>query len=148
MEELETVKEVLSGLIKRMGVEPEVEGFLKEGSICLEVKGDKEGILIGKHGRTLEALEILINRMANKQVQQPVRIVLDVDHYRERRASSLALLAARLAERAKSEGKRITIGPFSAHDRRVIHMALQEDSMVKTESIGDGPMKKISILPK
>jgi spoIIIJ-associated protein len=148
LEELETARVVLSELTKRMGVSPEVEGYLKEGKIYLEIKGDSEGILIGRHGRTLEALEILINRMVNKQIKEPVRIVLDIDHYREKRLSSLVQLADRLSERTKRDGKAITIGPFNAYDRRIIHVALQEDPLVSTESIGEGPMKKISILPK
>ncbi|MEI9478265.1 MAG: KH domain-containing protein [Deltaproteobacteria bacterium] len=71
MGEVETAK-VLFGLIKRMGVEPEIRGSLKEGYLCLEVEGDREGILIGKHGRILEALEVLINRMVNKRVKESV----------------------------------------------------------------------------
>ncbi len=77
---------------------------MKEGYLCLEVEGDREGILIGKHGRTLEALEVLINRMVNKRVKESVRVVLDIDRYRERRAESLGKLADRLGERAKREG--------------------------------------------
>jgi len=130
-----------------MGLEPEIEVSSKEGDICLEIKGDRDGILIGRHGRTLEALEVLINRMVNKQVQEPVRVVLDIDHYRHRRVDSLEKLADRLGERAKREGKAITIGPFNSQDRRVIHIALQNDPLLRTESIGEGPIKKISILP-
>jgi spoIIIJ-associated protein len=136
------------GLIRRMGVEAEIKGYFEEGSLYLEVEKDSEGILVGKHGRTLEALETLVNRMVNRRVKEPVRVVLDVGGYRKRRTESLGKLAGRLGERAKKEGKAITVGPFNAQERRVIHLALQQDPLVKTESIGEGPLKKISILPR
>ena len=84
MEEIEIAKELTIGLLERMGVKTEVEGFLKEGNLCLEIKGDHEGILIGKHGRTLESLQILINRMVNKRLKNAMRVVLDIDDYRKR----------------------------------------------------------------
>ncbi len=118
---------MLFGLIKRMGVEPEIRGSLKERSICLEVKGGREGILIGKSGRTVEALEIFINLMVNGRVKDPIRVVVDIDHYRERSADSIEKLADRLGEKAKKEGKTITIAPFNAQDRRIIHLALRDD---------------------
>jgi spoIIIJ-associated protein len=145
---IENSKQLLVGLLERMGVHAEVEEFLKEGDLCLEIKGDQEGMLIGKNGRTLEALQILINRMINKRVKESVRVVLDINHYRERRADSLTKMATRLGEKAKVTGKIVTIGPYNAHDRRIIHIALQDDSSVQTQSMGDGDLKEISIIPQ
>lgn len=136
------------GLLERMGVEAEVEGFIEEGGLYLDIKGDQEGLLIGKHGHTLESLQLLINRMVNKRLKEPVRVFLDVDHYKKRRADSLKKMAHRLGERAKMSGKAITIGPFNSHDRRVIHISLQQDPSLKTESMGEGEMKKIMVIPK
>ncbi len=148
MEELaEIAKQLMLGLLERLGIETEVEGFLKEGDLYLEVKSDEGGILIGKHGRTLESLQILINRMVNKQMRRPVRIILDIADYRKRRADSLKKMAGRLGENAKRTGREITIGPFIAHDRRIIHIALKEDPSLKTESLGEGDWKKIRIIP-
>ncbi len=135
------------GLLERLGIETEVECFVKEGDLYLEVKSDEGGLLIGKHGRTLESLQILINRMVNKKVKEPVRIILDIADYKKRRADSLKKMAGRLGENAKRTGKGITIGPFCAHDRRVIHIALKEDTSLKTESLGEGDWKKIKIIP-
>ena len=135
------------GLLQRMGVEAEVQGSVKEGNLYLEVKSDEGEILIGRHGRTLESLQVLINRMANKQVKNPVRIILDIADYKKRRVDSLTKMAGRLGERAKMTGKGITIGPFSAHDRRIIHLALTENPSLKTESLGEGEWKKITIIP-
>ena len=140
--------EMVIELLNRMGMEGAVESFTKEGNICVEISGDAEGILIGKHGRTLEALQMLVNRMVNKRLIESVRVVIDVDHYRVRRANSLAKMVIRVGERAKRVGKPITIGPFNAHDRRIIHITLKEDPLLRTESQGDGAIKKVAIIPE
>jgi spoIIIJ-associated protein len=129
-------------------MEKEVEGFSKEGNIFLEIKGDQEGILIGRHGRTLDSLQMLISRMVNKRLKTPVKVVLDIDGYRRRRADTLTKMAIRLGENAKRTGHVVTAGPFNAHDRRTIHIALEEDPSLKTESFGEGETKKITIIPK
>jgi len=147
LEEIEIAKELTIGLLERMGVKKEVEGFLKEGNLCLEIKGDQEGILIGKHGRTLESLQMLINRMVNKRLKNAVRVVLDIDDYRKRRAESMANIACRLGEKAKRMGHSLTVGPFNSHDRRIIHLTLKEDPYLKTESLGEGELKKVKIIP-
>jgi len=147
LEEIEIAKELTIGLLERMGVKKEVEGFLKEGNLCLEIKGDQEGVLIGKHGRTLESLQMLINRMVNKRLKNAVRVVLDIDDYRKRRAESMANIACRLGEKAKRMGHSLTVGPFNSHDRRIIHLTLKEDPYLKTESLGEGELKKVKIIP-
>ena len=146
-EEVEVAKELTIGLLDRMGVKVEVEGFLKEEALYLEIKGDQEGILIGRHGRTLESLQILINRMVNKRLAKPLRLVLDIDDYRKRRADTLTKMAVRMGEKAKSKGHPLSIGPFDARDRRLIHIALKEDPSLRTESLGEGDLKKITIIP-
>ena len=147
MEEIEIAKELTIGLLERMGVRTEVEGFLKEGNLCLEIKGDQEGVLIGKHGRTLESLQMLINRMVNKRLKNAVRVVLDIDDYRKRREGSMTDIAHRIGEKAKRAGHSLTIGPFNSHDRRIIHLTLKEDPYLKTESLGEGELKKVKIIP-
>ena len=147
MEEIEIAKQLTIGMLNRMGLKIEVEGFFKEESLFLEIKGDREGILIGKYGRTLEALQMLINRMVNKQLKTSIRVVIDIDDYRKRRAGSMSNMAQRLGEKAKKTGHSITVGPFNAHDRRIIHLTLKEDPSIKTESLGEGDLKKIKIIP-
>jgi spoIIIJ-associated protein len=147
LEEIEIAKQLTIGLLERMGVKAEVEGFLKEGNLYLEIKGDQEGILIGKHGRTLESLQMLVNRMVNKQLKSSMRVLIDIDDYRKRRADSMAKMAQRLGERAKRTGHSQTVGPLNAHDRRIIHITLKEDPSLKTESLGEGELKKVKIIP-
>jgi len=139
---------LMLGLLERMDVKADVESSLKDGNVHLEIKRDKDGILIGKHGRTLEALQVLINRMVNKQAKNPVRVLVDIDHYRDRRSDSLARMANRLGERVKSTGKAIIIGPYNAQERRVIHVALKEDPALRTESLGEGTFKRLTIAPQ
>ena len=147
MGEIEIAKQLTKGLLERMGAKAEVEGFLKEGNLYLDIKGDQEGILIGKHGRTLESLQMLINRMVNKRLKNTLRVVLDIDDYRKRRGDSIAQMAIRLGDKAKRTGHSQTVGPFNANDRRIIHLSLKEDPSLKTESLGEGELKKVKIIP-
>jgi spoIIIJ-associated protein len=147
-ERVEIAKQLMMGLLERMEINTVLEGFLREGDIYLEVAGDKRGILIGKHGHTLDSLQFLINRMVNKRLKEPVRVILDINDYRKRRAESLKKMAVRLGEKVKTVGHALTVGPFNAHDRRIIHIALKEDPFLGTESLGDGETKRIKIIPK
>jgi spoIIIJ-associated protein len=147
LEEIEIAKQLTIGLLERMGLKTGVEGFLKEGNLYIEIKGDQEGILIGKHGRTLESLQIIINRMVSKKLKDAKRVILDIDDYRKRRSDSMAQMAHRLGEKTKRTGYPLTVGPFNANDRRIIHLILKEDPSLKTESIGDGEFKKVKIIP-
>jgi len=146
-EEIGTVNQLMVELLQRMNVEAEVNSSLKEGDVCVDITGDKDGILIGRHGRTLEALQVIINRMVNKRTRELVRIIVDIDGYRSRRADALARMAVRVGDRVKTTGKPMTLGPLNAHDRRIIHIALKDDPSLRTESIGEGLIKKISIIP-
>ena len=147
MEEIEIAKELTKGLLERMGVRTEVEGFLKEGNLYIEIKGDQEGILIGKHGRTLESLQMLVNRMVNKRLKNAMRVILDIDDYRKRRTDSVTQMALRLGDEAKRTGHSQVAGLLNAYDRRIIHLTLKEDPFLKTESIGEGELKKVKIIP-
>jgi spoIIIJ-associated protein len=86
--------------------------------------------------------------MVNKQLKEGIRVFIDVNRYKERRADSLTKMAVRLGERVKRAEKPLTIGPFNSHDRRIIHLALKEEPALATESLGEGEMKRIRIVPK
>lgn len=144
---IEIARQLVIGLFERMGIEAEVEGALKEDILFLEITGNQKGILIGRHGCTLDSLQILINRMLHKQMGEPLRVVLDVNHYLRKRVDNLTHMAARLGERAKRTNRPLTIGPFNAHDRRIIHMALKEDPSLSTESLGEGETKRVRFVP-
>ena len=140
-------REMMADLLRRMGVETEVEGTLREGDLHLEIKSDEKGILIGKHGRTVESLQVIMNRMVNKQLKNPIRVIVDVGEYKKKRIDFLTKMANRIGENVKKTGREMHIGPFNAHDRRIIHITLKEDPSVITESFGEGEWKKMKILP-
>ncbi len=147
MESIEIAKKILIGLLERMGVQSEVEGFLKEGNLFLEIKGDRRGVLIGRHGETLGSIQFLINRMINKKLKDHKRVVIDIDNYQKRRSERISKMAHRLGEKVKKTRHAITIGPFNAQDRRIIHLTFKGDPLLKTESIGEGEHKKVKISP-
>ena len=144
----ETAKKTLSDLLRLLEIEASIE--LKEDSerILLNIKGDGSGLLIGRKGQTLDALEYLVNKIVHKGAEDKKRIVVDTENYRSRREESLVNLAQRLAEKAKRMGRPVTISPMSAHDRRIIHLALQEDKALHTWSTGTGLYRKIIISPE
>lgn len=144
----ETAQKTLVDLLRLLEVEASVE--LKEDSerILLNIRGDGSGLLIGRKGQTLDALEYLVNKIVHKGAEDKKRIVVDTENYRTRREESLANLAHRLADKAKRLGRPVTISPMSAHDRRIIHLALQEDKTLHTWSTGTGLYRKVIISPE
>lgn len=103
------------------------------------------GILIGKHGQTLDALQYLTNLVANKNSSERIRIIIDVEDYRERRIETLSRLAVRLADKVKRNGERVVLEPMNPHERKIIHMALQNDRRITTLSEGEEPYRKVVI---
>lgn len=142
-------KSSLEGILSHLGVSCSVEirPDPEPGIVVLDVTGESGGLLIGRRGQTLDALEYLVNRMVGRDEGSPGRAVIDVEHYRERRQEHLSGMARRLAEKAKQTGHPVTLNPMSPRDRRVVHMALQGDDAVTTRSQGDGQYRQVMILP-
>jgi spoIIIJ-associated protein len=113
----------------------------------LIVSGEDSGLLIGRRGQTLDAIEYLLNRIVGREEKRGGRVTVDVERYRERRREYLDALAHRLASKVKETGRVITLNPLSPADRRVVHLALQGDSGVTTRSQGEGHYRKMLILP-
>jgi len=145
-------EEMLAQLLDHMGINAEVDcrGGTgdEESPILLEVTGDDLGILIGRRGETLSSLQFLLNLMVGKQLNSWVRIVVDVEGYRARREESLRNLAARVADRARRSGQAIALEPMPANERRIVHLALQGNPYVTTESSGYGEERRVNIIPK
>ena len=116
--------------------------------IVFNVRGGNSAVLIGKRGQTLEAIQYLAEKIVNKNRKGRVGIHIDVEGYLEKRRMNLQRLAVRMAEKVKSTGKPAAIGQMNAHDRRIVHIALQDDNMVRTQSKGEGFLKKLVIFPK
>lgn len=141
----ETLEEILD--LMRLQVNVEEEESDETGPL-LNIVGPDQGILIGKHGQTLDALQFVLNLIANKEARVRRRIQLDAGGYRQRRAKSLKDLALRVARRAMDEGRDIALEPMTPGERRIIHMALADDPDVETFSDGVEPMRKVIIAPR
>jgi len=142
----EEAKKLLEGLLVWLSEQCEVH--VREATqerIRLEILGDKTGLLIGKRGQTLDALQFLINKMVNRTAEDSRRIEVDMEQYRKRREQSLRSMATRLGEKVKKKKKPITIEAMNAHDRRIIHLALKSDPSLETRSVGKGEMRKLVI---
>ena len=138
----------LKGILERLEIEARV-GMKEDGErIYLNIQGDGGGLLIGRKGQTLDALEYLVNKMVHKNQEGKKRIVVDTENYRTRREESLVKLAQRLAEKARQLGRPVTISPMNAHDRRIVHLALQNDRSLHTRSTGTGLYRKVIISPE
>ena len=145
---LEKAEKFLQQIFESMHLEVSIEKVRGKEAYVLNLTGESLGILIGKHGQTLDSLQYLTNLAANHGLSEKrVHIVLDVEHYRDRREETLRRLAARLAEKASRTRQRIMLEPMNRHERKVIHMALQNNRRVTTFSSGEEPYRKVVIEP-
>ncbi len=140
-------QETLERIISLMSLDSKVSASKKDDDIVLNIQGNNAGILIGYKGRTLDALEFIVNKAVNKAAGKKVRVILDSENYKQRREDSLQRRALKMGEQAKKTGKTITIDAINPHDRRIIHLALKGDPQVQTRSDGDGLLKKVYIIP-
>jgi spoIIIJ-associated protein len=143
-------KQFLSDLFQSMhiAVELEVAVSEEEGPVAVNLRGEDLGILIGKHGQTLDALQYLTNLAANRDAEEKIKFVIDVEEYRRRRAETLTRLAQRLASKVKRMGEPVVLEPMTPHERKIIHMALQDDRRISTYSEGEEPNRKVVIALK
>lgn len=140
-------KAFLESIFKAMGMDLMIEKFInrKEDEIVLKLHGDGIGVLIGKHGQTLDALQYLTNLAANKGHKDWNRIILDAENYRERRRQTLERLAKNLADRVKRTRKKAMLEPMNPYERKIVHLSLQNDPAVTTYSEGEEPYRKVVI---
>ena len=145
---LAVAKETLENILAFIPVETSVNAHHNDGNITLNIEGDKSGLLIGRKGKTLDALQFIVNRIVNKALDRRIRVVVDSENYRQRRRDSLTQLALRMGDKAKRIGKPVTTNPLNPRERRIIHLALKEDDRLNTQSKGEGLLKKVVIFPK
>ena len=140
-------QEILTKIISLISPDTKISARKKADDIVLNIEGNNPGILIGPKGKTLEALEFIINKAVNKASEKKVRVIVDAENYRQRREEFLERLAFRMGEKAKKTRKTVTIDPISPHDRRIVHLALKEDYQLQTKSNGEGFFKSVFIIP-
>ena len=139
------VKETVSEIIKKMNAEGNLEVRRRDGSISVTIFSENNAILIGKNGKNIAALQLLIRQMVNTKLSTSLSIVLDVGNYKEKRARNIAYLAKKLAREAYKTKTEVTMDSMNSYERRLVHEALADDKYVYTESIGEEPNRKVVI---
>jgi spoIIIJ-associated protein len=138
---------IILTILKKMGVEAEVVGMGDvDGKIYIELSSNDSGILIGKRGATLDALQFLLNLMVDSKIRHGRKIVLDIESYRDKREMSLVRLGKSVASSVAKSGRSRLLEPMNPYERRIIHMALQEDEKVFTRSEGNGTFKRVRVI--
>ncbi len=147
---LDEARKVLEDILERMEIEAEVHSSTLNGSVYLDIRGERSGLLIGKKGQTLEALQFIVNRIVNKasESEQKVDVIVDTENYRERKRENLREIALKVSEKAKKTHKPVPLEPMPASERRIIHMILADDKDVYTKSYGEGQMRRLIVYPR
>ena len=146
---IKAVEEFVQDTLKAMNMDVEITSSIDEdGALCIDMKGEHMGILIGKRGQTLDALQYLANRVANKHQDGYVRVKLDTENYRARREETLKHLAKNIAHKVKRNRRPVALEPMNPYERRIIHSALQSDPYVTTHSEGEEPYRKVVVTLK
>lgn len=142
----EACEKFLYDVLKAMGMEVKITSEIDEdGSLSMNVEGENMGILIGKRGQTLDSLQYLTNRVANKMQDGYVRVKLDTENYRQRRKETLENLAKNIAHKVKRTKRSVSLEPMNPYERRIIHSALQDDKYVSTHSEGNEPYRRVVV---
>ena len=145
----QAVESFLKDTMKAMNMEVEITSELdRDGSLSINMEGPNMGILIGKRGQTLDSLQYLANRVANKHQSGYVRVKLDTENYRARREETLRHLAKNIAHKVKRNRRPVVLEPMNPYERRIIHSALQNDPYVTTHSEGEEPYRKVVVTLK
>lgn len=146
---VDIAKETLENILRLIPVEGiTVSAEQTDGTISLNIEGDKSGLLIGRKGRTLDALQFIVNKIVNKSLEMRTQVIVDSENYRQRRRDSLIQMALRMGDKAKSIRKPLSTNLLNPHDRRIVHLALRDDEQLDTKSRGEGILKKVVIIPK
>ena len=141
----DTAQEFLSGLLETMGFEASIETSVEGNSAFVDITGDSLGVLIGRRGQTLDALQELARTAVQRRLRARVRLLVDVEGYRARRRASLADYAKAIAERAKARGTEIELEPMTAYERKIVHDAVAEVDGASSFSEGEEPARKVVV---
>ncbi len=140
------VRQVVEDLLNRMKIDYQINQIEYEaGRVRINIVGNDMGLLIGRKGETLNAVQYIIGLMLNRNREERLRVVLDVEDYRKKREESLEALALRLSDKVKRTRKNVVMRPMSSQERRIVHTILQEDPQISTFSLGDEPNRKVVI---
>lgn len=141
----EKAEDFLSKIIPMMGVEAKIESYEDDEALHINMEGEKMGLLIGRRGETLDALQYLTSIVVNKGREEYLRVTLDTENYRQKRKEVLEKLANKIADKVVRNHRSMTLEPMNPFERRVIHSALQNHEFVTTSSIGEEPDRKVVV---
>lgn len=141
-------KDALQRIVDLITTDAKISVKEGRGRIFFNINGGETGILIGKRGQTLEAIQYLVEKMVNKRSTKRIRVQVDVEGYLQNKRFGLQKRAKQLADKAKRTGKPATMGQMNAHDRRIVHLALKDDGAVRTQSMGEGYLRDLVVYPK
>lgn len=140
---------VVNSVLATLGIESEIEEYEgDDNEIILDIVGDDLGVLIGRHGKTLDALQVLVAAMTNRRIGRRFPVVVDVSGYRYRRKVKLEEIARRAADRVVRQGRPVELRPMTSFERKAVHVALRNDRRVTTASEGDEPYRQVVVHPK
>ena len=139
------IKDTISEIAKNMGIGINLEVRRRDSGISVTIFSNNNAILIGKNGKNVAALQLLIRQMVNSRLNTPLSIIVDVGNYKEKRIKSIEMLAKRLAREAHKTQTEITMDSMNSYERRIVHEALADDKYVYTTSIGEEPNRKVVI---
>ena len=142
------IKDTINEIISKMNTEANLEVRRRDNSISITIFSDNNAILIGKNGKNVSALQLLIRQMVNSNLKEPLSIIIDVGNYKEKRARNIEYLAKKLAREAYKTKTEITMDSMNSYERRLVHSALADDKYVYTESTGEEPNRHVVIKPK
>ena len=146
--DVDFAQRTLEEILALIPLEATVTASRGDGRITLRVQGDRSGLLIGRKGKTLDALQFLVNKIVSKALDKKIDVVIDSENYRRRKEDSLTQMALKMGDKAKRINKPVTTNPMNPHDRRLIHLALKDDAQLETRSRGEGLLKRVVIIPK
>jgi spoIIIJ-associated protein len=145
----DTAVSAIQSILGALGIEATIDEYEgDEGEIILDIVGGELGILIGRHGKTLDALQTVVAAITSRQIGHRFPVVVDVEGYRGRRREKLEDIARRTADRVSRQGRAVKLRPMTSYERRVVHMSLREDKRVVTGSEGEDPFRSVVVSPK
>jgi spoIIIJ-associated protein len=137
----------LQEILSRMGINARVTSKETADGLILTIDGDRDGLVIGRRGQTLDALQYIVNRYMQRDQTRKVRVILDCEGYRRKREQAIVRMAQNIARKAKRSGKPVAAQPMDSSERRLFHLALKSDRDLRTESHGEGDKRKVVVYP-
>ncbi|MBN2419778.1 MAG: Jag N-terminal domain-containing protein [Deltaproteobacteria bacterium] len=144
----DTARDALDKILKLIPVETTVKGTHHNNKISLVIEGDTSGLLIGRKGKTLDALQYIVNKITNKNADKKIKVIIDSENYRQRRVDTLTQMALKIGNKVKKFKKPFSTSPLNPHDRRIVHLALKNVEKLETRSRGEGLHKRVVVFPK